>query len=40
MPVAATRSRNRGEIADRYKWNLADIFSSWDEWEAAYQRLL
>jgi oligoendopeptidase F len=33
----ATRSRRREEIADRYKWNLSDIFSSWEEWEAAYK---
>jgi oligoendopeptidase F len=36
---SATRSRQRIQIAERYKWNLTDIFPSWDEWEAAYQRL-
>jgi oligoendopeptidase F len=35
----ATRSRNRAEIADRYKWNLTDIFPTWEEWEAGYKRL-
>ena len=39
MPATATRSRNRPEIADKYKWNLADIFPGWPEWEAAYQKL-
>jgi oligoendopeptidase F len=34
-----TRSRNRGEIPERFKWNLRDIFSNWDEWEEAYKRL-
>jgi oligoendopeptidase F len=34
-----TRSRRREEIADRYKWNLSDIFASWDEWESGYKRL-
>jgi oligoendopeptidase F len=34
-----TRSRRRKEIPDRYKWNLDDIFTSWEEWESAYQRL-
>jgi oligoendopeptidase F len=34
-----TRSRRREEIADRFKWNLNDIFPDWDEWEAAYKRL-
>jgi oligoendopeptidase F len=34
-----TRSRRRDDIAERYKWNLEDIFTSWEEWEAAYRRL-
>jgi oligoendopeptidase F len=34
----ATRSRRREEIPDRFKWNLSDIFSSWEEWEAAYKQ--
>jgi oligoendopeptidase F len=33
----ATRRRRRDEVPDRYKWNLRDIFSSWDEWEVAYK---
>jgi oligoendopeptidase F len=42
--VAATeppqaRSRKRTDIDDRYKWNLSDIFTTWDEWEAAYKQL-
>jgi oligoendopeptidase F len=32
-------SRRRDEIPDRFKWNLADIFPSWEAWEAAYKRL-
>jgi oligoendopeptidase F len=39
MAVAVTRSRNRAELADRYKWNLTDIFPSWDAWEEGYRRL-
>ena len=39
MPATVTRSRNRQEIADQYKWNLADIFPGWPEWETAYQKL-
>jgi oligoendopeptidase F len=35
----AARSRRRDEIPDRFKWNLDDIFRSWDEWEAAYRKL-
>jgi oligoendopeptidase F len=34
-----TRSRQREEIPDRFKWNLDDIFKSWEEWEAAYKKL-
>ena len=32
-------SRNRAEIAEQYKWNLADIFSSWDAWDGGYKKL-
>src|SRR3954454_13919499 len=34
-----SRSRNRAEIAERFKWNVTDIFQSWEEWDAAYKRL-
>src|SRR3982751_503682 len=34
-----SRSRNRAEIADRFKWNVTDIFQSWEEWDAAYKQL-
>ncbi len=33
------RSRNRTEIADRFKWQVDDIFQSWAEWDAAYKQL-
>jgi oligoendopeptidase F len=33
------RSRRREDIPDRFKWNLADIFDSWEQWEAAYKKL-
>ena len=32
-------SRNRADIADRFKWNVHDIFPSWDAWETAYRQL-
>ena len=35
----ATRSRNRAEIPDRFKWNVQDIFESWEDWDAAYKQL-
>ena len=34
-----TRSRRREEIDDRYKWNLSDIFFSWEAWETGYKQL-
>jgi oligoendopeptidase F len=34
-----TRTRRRDEIPDRFKWNLDDIFRTWEEWDAAYKRL-
>jgi oligoendopeptidase F len=33
------RSRNRADISDRFKWNVQDIFESWDAWDAAYKQL-
>jgi oligoendopeptidase F len=33
------RSRRREDIPDRFKWNLNDIFESWETWEAGYKRL-
>jgi oligoendopeptidase F len=34
-----TRSRARDQIADRYKWNLSDIFPDWAAWDDGYARL-
>ena len=39
VPHPPVRTRNRLEIPDRFKWNLLDIFQSWDQWEAAYATL-
>ncbi|MEX2661374.1 MAG: oligoendopeptidase F [Vicinamibacterales bacterium] len=39
MPVAAERSRNREDIAEQYKWNLNDIFPTWEKWEEGYRTL-
>jgi oligoendopeptidase F len=38
-PAGPARSRNRAEIPEHFKWNLQDIFASWEEWEAAYRQL-
>jgi hypothetical protein len=35
MSVAAARSRDRQEIEDKYKWNLDDIFPTWEAWTEA-----
>jgi len=32
-------NRRRNEIPDRFKWNLSDIFPSWEAWEAGYKTL-
>ena len=32
-------SRNRAEIPDRFKWNVRDIFPTWDAWDAAFRQL-
>ena len=37
--VSTVRTRNRAELPDRFKWNVQDIYKSWDEWEAAYKTL-
>ena len=37
--LQTTRSRRREDIDDRYKWNLTDIFFSWDAWETGYKQL-
>ncbi len=34
-----TRSRRREDVPDHFKWNLADIFPGWEEWEAGYKQL-
>jgi oligoendopeptidase F len=33
------RSRRRDDIPDRFKWNLDDIYPSWEAWDAAYKTL-
>jgi oligoendopeptidase F len=36
---AAPPLRDRESIPDRFKWNLKNIFATWDEWQAAYGEL-
>ena len=35
----AAQERDRAQIADRYKWNLADVYPSIDAWRAAKERI-
>jgi oligoendopeptidase F len=42
MPLffsTVTTGQNRDEIKDEYKWNLNDIYSNWEEWEAGLKDL-
>jgi oligoendopeptidase F len=36
---APTRSRNRADIDDTYKWKLTDIYPDWSAWESARAQL-
>jgi oligoendopeptidase F len=36
---AVVALRERSDIDDRYKWNLASIFPDWSAWDAAYAEL-
>jgi oligoendopeptidase F len=36
---AATELRDRQNIPDRFKWDLAHIFSDWTAWQVAYDQL-
>ena len=38
-PAPPLRSRNRPEIHERFKWNVSDIFPSWEAWESGYKAL-
>ena len=38
-PTPASRSRNRPDIPGKFKWNVSDIFESWETWDAAYKQL-
>src|SRR5579862_9286857 len=36
---AAPLLRERDQIPDRFKWNLKNIFSGWDDWQTAFDEL-
>jgi oligoendopeptidase F len=37
--TAATSLKERNQIPDRFKWDLAGIFPDWNAWQAAYDEL-
>ena len=37
--TAAPALRDRGEIPDKFKWNLTHIFPDWSAWQAAFDEL-
>ena len=37
--AAAPELRDRADIPDRFKWNLNDIFATWDAWRQGYDEL-
>ena len=39
QPAPPVRSRTRGEIPERFKWDVQDIFASWQAWDTAYKQL-
>jgi len=39
LPHAAAQERGRAAIPDKYKWNLADLYTSDDAWRAAKEKL-
>src|SRR5207244_1093846 len=38
-PLAHAQERDRAKLADKYKWNLADLYPSDDAWRAAKDKL-
>jgi oligoendopeptidase F len=37
--TAAAQERDRAKIADKYKWNLADIYPNQEAWRTAKDKL-
>src|SRR2546428_587906 len=37
--TAVAQERDRDKVADKYKWNLADIYPSVDAWRAAKEKV-
>jgi oligoendopeptidase F len=39
VTVPVSRTRERTDVPERFRWNLADIYSDWSQWDAAFQDL-
>jgi oligoendopeptidase F len=39
LAPTAARGRDRGDVPDRFRWNLDDIYTGWTEWDRAFQEL-
>ena len=39
MTVPVSRARERTDVPERFRWNLADIYPDWSQWDAAFQDL-
>jgi oligoendopeptidase F len=37
--AAPARGRERADVPERFRWNLADIYPDWPQWDAAFQEL-
>ena len=37
--ASATSLKERNQIPDRFKWDLAGIFPDWNAWQTAYDEL-
>ena len=38
-PIAHAQERDRAKIADKYKWNLAEIYPTEQDWEKTRQQI-
>jgi oligoendopeptidase F len=39
VTVPVSRARERTDVPERFRWNLADIYPDWSQWDAAFQDL-
>jgi oligoendopeptidase F len=39
VTIPVSRTRERTDVPERFRWNLGDIYSDWSQWDAAFQDL-